>query len=276
MDDFLIDTHAHLDMIKKKQPSEVVEDALKNKIEAIINVGSSLEGSRKSIFFAKEFINVFATVGIHPHDASSFGKSEKKILMELISKDFRMDKNNREHGHKKQIIVAIGETGFDYFRNLSPKKDQLDAFVFQIELAIENSLPIIIHDRDAHEDIIDVIKTYHQHKGFKAVMHCFSSDADFALRCLDLGLFLSFTGVVTFPNAKDIKQAAKEVPLEKIFLETDAPFLAPQAKRGSENYPEYVKYIAQEIALLKGIDPDEVARVTTKNALDFFKLKIAR
>jgi TatD DNase family protein len=272
MDDFFIDTHAHLDMIKKKQPSEVIEGALKNKVDAIINVGSSITGSRKSVFFAKEFTNVFATVGVHPHDASSFDKGAKKVLMELLSED----KNNRESHLKKQMIVAVGETGFDYFRNLSPKKDQLDAFVFQVELAIENSLPIIIHDRDAHEEIIDVIKTYHNHKGFKAVMHCFSADADFALRCLELGLFLSFTGVVTFPNAKDVKQAAKEVPLEKIFLETDAPFLAPQAKRGAENYPEYVKYIAQEIAFIKGIDLDEVARVTTKNAIDFFKLKIAR
>ena len=107
MDDFLIDTHAHLDMIKKKQPSKVVEDALKNKVEAIINVGSSIAGSRQSVFFAKEFINVFATVGVHPHDASSFGKSEKKVLMELISEDTKIDKDNRESDLKKQIIVAI-------------------------------------------------------------------------------------------------------------------------------------------------------------------------
>ena len=144
----------------------------------------------------------------------------------------------------------------------------------QIELAIKNKLPVIIHDRDAHKDTLRIIKKYSLQKDFRAVLHCFSGDLDFALKCLEEGVYLSFTGVLTFPNAKETRTVAKTVPVEKIFLETDSPFLAPQPKRGQKNYPAYIPYVAQELAELKGMTIKEVALITTENANRFFKLNI--
>jgi TatD DNase family protein len=258
-DYYLIDTHAHLDMIEKKQPEVVVEEAKNNGIKYIINVGSSIEGSLKSIEFARNFTNVFATVGVHPHHADKFTKKDEELLDNLI-------KNNEK-------IVAIGETGFDFYQNPVPKQDQQKTFVYQIELAIKYGIPVVIHDREAHKETISVLKDYTENKNFKAVMHCFSGDAEFALKCIGMGLFISFTGVITFKNAKATQEAAKIIPIEKMFIETDSPFLAPHPHRGSENYPSYVKYVAQEIAKIKNLSYEEVANITSKNAINFFNLK---
>jgi TatD family hydrolase len=319
-DFYFIDTHAHLDMLKNMTPDEAVKESLKENVKYIINVGSSFSGSRKSISYSRQFNNVFASVGIHPHYVKGFEANAginklETMIIEYIGSNYvetddikysetnfvipnitsmaaktvarRSQKKSSNSSSKADPVVshhkgkpanftkiiAIGETGFDFFRNLSPKIDQERAFIAQIELALKYDLPVIIHDRDAHEDTLRVIKQYTGDKKFRAVVHCFSGDTDFALRCLKLGLFISFTGVITFPNAKNLAETVKEVPIEKMFLETDAPFLAPQEKRGSENFPGYVKYVAEKIALLKGLSVKEVAAVTSGNAEEFFKLK---
>ncbi|MCE5329485.1 TatD family hydrolase, partial [bacterium] len=256
---YFIDTHTHLDMIEGKDPETVLEEAKAENVKYIINIGSSIEGSLKSVEYAKTFDNVFATVGIHPHYADKFGKKEEKFLDELIE-------NNKK-------IVAVGEAGFDFFQNPVSQEDQERTFVSHIELAVKHGIPIVIHDRDAHRETINALKNFIGLKDFKAVLHCFSGDADFALRCIGMGLYISFTGVVTFKNAKLIKEAAKIIPIEKIFIETDAPYLAPQPYRGQENYPSYVRYVAGEIARLKEIDIDDVAKITSDNAENFFNLK---
>ncbi len=257
---FFIDTHAHLDMIDKKTPKEIIKEAHDSDVRYVINTGSDMEGSKKSVYLADKYENVFATVGVHPHHADTFSKKEILILEKLI-------KENKK-------IVAVGETGFDYFKNPVPKTDQERTFIMQIELAIRNNLPVVIHDRDAHEDTLRIIKKYSSQKDFRAVLHCFSGDVNFALKCLEEGAHLSFTGVLTFPNAKDTKIVAKRVPVERIFLETDSPFLSPQPKRGQENYPCNIPYIAQELAYLKEMTLEEVALITTKNANNFFNLNI--
>ena len=255
---YFIDTHAHLDMIKTMSPDEAVSQSLKENVKYIINVGSTLSGSKKSLEYAGRYENVFATVGIHPHYAKDFNSDQELKLESLIGKK----------------IVAIGETGFDFFRNLSPRLDQERAFTSQIELAIKNNLPVVVHDRDAHEDTLRVLKKYVAgNEGFRAVVHCFSGDAAFALKCIELGFYISFTGVITFPNAGNAAAAAGVVPIERMFLETDAPFLAPQEKRGKENFPRYVKYIAAKLAEIKSLTIEEVAAITSKNAEDFFKLR---
>lgn len=275
---YYIDTHAHLDMIKNKTPENTVSGAVGQNVRYIINVGSSLEGSRRSLDFSKKFENVFASVGIHPHYVRGFGKKEIQKLKSLIS-SYDEDDNimGKVYGNKGNIkeykkVIAVGETGFDFYRNLSPKEDQKIAFISQIELAIEYDIPVIIHDRDAHKDTLEVIKEYKGEKKFRAVMHCFSGDTNLAAKCLDLGLFISFTGVITFPNAKKTVDVVKEIPIEKIFIETDAPFLAPQPKRGKENYPEYVIYVAEKIAEIKKMSLQEVAVITSKNAEKFFSI----
>ena len=240
---YYIDTHAHLDMLKNRTPEEAVSHAARENVRYIINVGSSLEGSRKSLEFSRSFDNVFATIGIHPHYTEGFGKSEQKSLKLLISGskkhsskgESNTDENDKSSKvYKNGKIVAVGEIGFDFYRNLSPKEDQERAFITQIELAIKYNLPVIIHDRDAHYDTLKIVRKYAGRKNFRAVMHCFSGDSNFAEECLKLGLFISFTGVLTFPNAKKTVDAVRVIPIDRIFIETDSPFLAPQAKRGKE------------------------------------------
>ncbi len=260
-DYFFIDTHAHLDMIKGLTPELVLKESLNENVKYIINVGSSISGSKKSLEFAKQFDNVYASIGVHPHYVENFNEKKTQVLEELIKTSPK--------------IVAVGETGLDYFRNLSPKKDQKYAFEMQIKLAQKYNLPLIVHDRDAHEDVLDILK-YHFNglKTSKIVIHCFSGSTDFAIKCLKLGFYISFTGVITFPNAKSLVQTVKEVPIERMFLETDAPFLAPQEKRGKENYPAYVLYVAKKISEIKHIPLEEVAKVTSTNAIDFFNLQV--
>lgn len=267
---YFIDTHAHLDMLKRLTPEEAVAKSVNEGVKYIINVGSSLDGSKKSIEFARKFSNVFASIGVHPHYVRNFGKKEIKILQSLIQGYSGTVNNNVRERYKK--VVAVGETGFDFYRNLSPRMDMERAFVSHIELALEYDIPVIIHDRDAHRQTLEVVKKYIDHKKFRAVVHCFSGDVNFAMQCLALGLYISFTGVITFPNASGVLKAVEKVPVERLFIETDAPFLAPQAKRGKENYPGYVRYVAEKIAEIKNLSVEEVADITSKNAEDFFSI----
>ena len=268
---YFIDTHAHLDMIKKLTPAEAVTRSREEGVKYIINVGSSIEGSKKSLEYAQDFPDVFASIGLHPHYAEGFGNNEIKTIEALImgSHDLQNTDGTR---HKK--VLAVGEAGFDFYRNLSPRPDQEKAFRAQIELAIKYDIPIIIHDRDAHEETLRVIKEYTARNNFRAVIHCFSGDTAFAMKCLELGLYISYTGVITFPNARDTLEVVKKVPLDRIFIETDSPYLAPQAKRGKENFPGYVKYIAQKVAEIKNLTIEEVAEATSNNAENFFGINV--
>ena len=272
---YFIDTHAHLDMLKKLTPAAAIAASKKEGVRYIINVGSSIEGSKKSLEYASEFPEVFASIGIHPHYVEGFGSKEIKILRSLISG------HNRENGISTKTdvkrynkVLAVGETGFDFYRNLSPRPDQEKAFRAQIELAIEYDIPAIVHDRDAHEDTLRVLKDYSAEKDFRGVIHCFSGDCAFAMQCMELGLNISYTGVITFPNAADTLEVVRQVPLERVLIETDSPYLAPQVKRGKENYPGYVVHIAQKIAEIKNLPIGEVAEATSKNAEEFFGINI--
>ena len=272
---YFIDTHAHLDMLKKRTPDEAVAKSKEEGVRYIINVGSSIDGSIKSLEYAYKFSNVFASIGIHPHYASGFGDEEVKVLESLIRgshEEINSDPGTSGARYKK--VVAAGEAGFDFYRNLSPRIDQEKAFRVQIGLAIKYDIPIIIHDRDAHGETLRVLKDYSDQKSFRGVVHCFSGDTAFAMQCLELGLNISFTGIITFPNAAGTLEVVKKVPLERVFIETDAPFLAPQAMRGKENFPGYVRHIAQKIAEVKNLSVEEVAEITSKNAEDFFGINI--
>ncbi len=272
---YFIDTHAHLDMLEKRTPAEAVAKSKEEGVRYIINVGSSIEGSKKSLEYAREFPGVFASIGIHPHYVEGFGDEEVKVLESLIRGSHgEINSEPGTVGARYKKVVAVGEAGFDFYRNLSPRPDQEKAFRSQIELAIKYDIPIIIHDRDAHGDILRVLRDYSAWKGFRGVVHCFLGDTAFAMQCLEMGLYISYTGIITFPNAADTLEVVKKVPLERVFIETDTPFLAPQARRGKENFPGYVRYIAQKIAEVKNLSTEEVAEITSKNAEDFFGINI--
>lgn len=255
----LIDTHCHLDFKDfDNDRDDVINRALKAGVTKIINVASSIEGSHRSVELANRYDMVYATIGVHPHDAKSVTDS---VISEL--KSLAKDKK----------VMAIGEVGLDYYRNLSPKEDQVSVFKKFIYLALDLDLPLIIHAREADRDALDILKS-EKRKALRGVIHCFSGTADFMKECLDIGFFISFTANITFKKADDLRIVARDIPPERLLLETDAPFLAPQAMRGSRNEPAYLTHLVGEWSRLLDLSKDDVARITTHNANSLFKLKL--
>lgn len=255
----LIDTHCHLDFKDfDKDRDEVIDRAVKSGVEKIINVASSVNGARRSVELAAKYDMIYASVGIHPHDAATV---TDKAMTELKA----LARENK--------VAAIGEVGLDYYRNLSPRQEQIDVFKKFIHLARDINKPLIIHSRDARDDALDILRRENKN-GVNAVMHCFSGNADFLKECLDMGLYVSFTCSLTFKNAEDLRKTAKGMPIEKLFLETDAPFLAPQELRGKRNEPAYLTYLVDEWSKILGLSKEDIARITTHNANSFFDLKL--
>lgn len=252
----LIDTHCHLDFPEfDKDRAEVIRRAQDNGLDYIINIGSSLENSKKSLELSQEYDFIYLAVGSHPHEADRFDEPER-IELERLAK-----------GNK---VRAIGEIGLDYFRNYSEKENQKKLFISLLKLSQQLSLPVIIHCREAQGDTIKILQEYPPPK---VVVHCFSGDKDFLVECLKRDFFVSFTCNITYKNANNLRALVKEVPLERLFLETDAPFLPPAEFRGRRSEPIYVRQLAQEIARIKEINFETVARTTTENAKKFFNLK---
>ncbi|MCL7486613.1 MAG: TatD family hydrolase [Desulfobulbaceae bacterium] len=255
----LIDTHCHLDMKAYEDDLDtVVRDAADSGITRIITVGIDLPSSCEAVALAKRFPGIWATIGIHPHNAES-GNPETYRRLHLLAEE------------KTNKVIGYGEIGLDFARNYAPRPVQIAAFGTQIDMAKELNLPIIIHDRDAHDDTLAILKS-HAPYPMLGVMHCFSGDLELASRVMELGLYISIPGIVTFNKSESMQQVAREIPLEKMILETDGPFLAPVPYRGKINKPEYLLHTAQKIADLRGISLDEVARQTTANSENLFCL----
>ncbi len=252
----LIDTHCHLDFDQfNSDRSAVIKRAKAAGIEYVINVGSSLEGSRKSVELASGHDSIFASVGVHPHHAGEVSE-DTFFEIEKLAKD------------KK--VVAIGEVGLDYFKSPSAPERQKEVFIRFIELSKKSLLPLIIHDRDAHRDTVDILKKTYGGFPVRGVMHCFSGDKKVLGEVLEMGLSVSFTCNLTFKNAKTLREIAKCVPPDRLLLETDAPFLAPQAHRGKRNEPAYITQLRDILSELLGLSKSEVERVTTDNAKKLF------
>ena len=251
----LIDTHAHLyyDQMYNNLDT-VLDEATENGVTKIICIGTDLNTSKQSVEIANKYENVYAAVGIHPHDSKD------------VTKDYLKDLEVLALSSKK--VVAVGEIGIDHYRNISPKEIQEKVMIEQMELAQSLSLPIIFHNRDADNDIIEILK---QHSFNRAIAHCYSSDLSFAEQLIDLNVLLSFSGNVTFKNSIN-QSAIQNITLKDFVLETDCPFLAPQPFRGKPNEPKYVKDIALFISDLLDIEFEEIASQTTSNAESFFKI----
>ncbi len=254
---YLIDSHCHLDMDWYEEDLDHVLDRAKSQgIRAIISIGIDEKSSFAAVALAKRYPMIKATVGIHPHDVAHINSATYDRLRQLVAE-------NREH------IVAFGEIGLDYAKEYSPKNVQLQAFKEQLELAKELELPVIIHDRDAHDDCLTLLEAAAPFPQ-GGVMHCFSGDTHLAKRVLALGFYISIPGVVTFKNGKTLQETAAQVPLESMLIETDGPFLAPVPWRGKRNEPSYLPYIAEKIAELKGIPIEAVAKQTSINTQTLF------
>lgn len=252
----LIDTHCHLDFPSFDPDRDaVIAHAKETGIDCIINIGSSLKGSQDSVTLAKKHDSIYATVGLHPHEADEIPADAVQLIESLA-------KNNK--------VVAIGEVGLDYYKNYSKPENQMPLFKALVGVAKKIDLPLVIHSRQAQADTLRVLK---EAMPIRAVVHCFAGDEIFLKACLDLGFFISYTCNITYKKAEELRQLVKITPLERLMLETDAPFLPPEGMRGKRNDPSYVKLLAQEVANLKGLTFDEVAKITTSNAINFFNLE---
>lgn len=251
----MIDSHAHLEMKEfDADRNDVIERARLAGVESIVTVGTNLSLSRKALSIARQYENIYATVGVHPHDVARAGDQTFDELRKLAA---------------DPKVVAYGEIGLDYFRNLSPRAKQMEMFARQLELAHELKLPIIIHDRDAHEQTLRMVR---ESKIRTGVFHCFSGDWPMAKQCLDLGFYISVPGVVTFDKSRTLQEVVRQAPLESILLETDCPYLTPVPHRGKRNEPSFIIHTAQKVAQLKGLNRDDVARAAAQNTRRLFGL----
>ena len=224
-------------------------------MSAIVSVGYDLGASCEAARMAKNHEGIYAIVGVHPHNAKAMNASTVDSLRELA------------HDPK---VVAIGEIGLDYYRDLSPRAQQKEAFEQQIRLANELQLPIVVHDREAHADVLEVLRRFD--KDAKGILHCFSGDLSMAEEVIEMGYVISIAGPVTYPNARRLHELVQHLPNESIVLETDCPFLPPQSRRGERNEPLFVLETAHKVAELKGMQLDELVELTSRNARGVFRI----
>jgi len=255
----LIDSHAHIQGAEyAAEIDDIVKRAREAGVEKIIVVGGAgeLSSNQAAVALAESYENLYATVGMHPHDAKDVGEEALRKLEELIS---------------RPKVIAVGETGLDFYYNHSPHQIQRDIFVRFIRMARETGLPLIVHERDAHKDTVELLRREGAGR-VRGVIHCFTGDTEAARNYLDLGFYLSFTGIITFKNAQPLREVVREVPLEKMFVETDSPYLTPVPHRGRRNEPAYVRFVAETIAKVKDVELATVARVTSANVKNFFRI----
>ena len=245
MKDYLIDTHAHLDMLENFDITGVGK----------VIVPSVEIATMEKVVALSEHPNVYSMLGLYPSEAKTYTEEIEEKIAQLA---------------QNPKVVAVGEIGLDYYWDKSFVELQKEVFIKQIKLANRLNLPIVVHDREAHKDCFDILKEYNN--GSKVLFHCFSGSVEFMRECTKQGWFIALGGVVTFKNAIKMKEVAQQVPLEKLVLETDSPYLTPVPFRGKENRPGYVKYVAQEIAKLRSMPVEDIIDITTTNAEEFFNI----
>lgn len=249
------DTHTHLDDEKFDTDRDEIIESLKDEgLSLAVNIGANIETSRNSIALAEKYDFIYASVGVHPNDTGDMTESDLAQIEEWA---------------KHPRVVAIGEIGLDYHYDEPEPEIQKKWFKKQLELAKKLNMPYVVHDRDAHADVLDIIKKVGY---FNGVMHCFSGSSEMARQVTDLGMYVSIAGQVTFKNAPKVQAVAQSVPLDKLLIETDSPYLTPEPFRGKRNNSAYVKYTAQKIAELRGMTIDEIAKVTMENGKRFYNI----
>ena len=256
----LIDTHCHLDLEDfDSDRQEVILRARQAEVVQMVTIGIEARTSARAVELAEKYDFIYASVGHHPHEAETLTDDDLDLLKTLAA-------------HPR--VVGFGEIGLDFFRNLSPVEIQKKRFDDLINLGLETGLPLIIHDRDAHREVLDRLTSLDGGRN-RGVIHCYSGDYELARKFVDLGFYISIPGTITFPKAVEVREVVKKLPLDVLLVETDAPFLAPVPKRGRRNEPALVRHTAVMLAEVKGISLEEAARATTRNARNLFGLPAA-
>lgn len=252
----IFDTHAHYDSDSFDEDREnVIKELKENGVIGVLNCGSDLYGLRKSVELAKEFDMFYAAVGIHPENADEFNEDVVKEIKEFV---------------KNEKVKAIGEIGLDYYWEENPPREvQKEVFRAQMKLADELNLPVVIHDRDAHKDTLEIMREFPNVIG---VVHCFSGSVEFAKECIKLGYYIGFTGVLTFKNAKKLVDVCREIPAERMLVETDCPFMAPVPFRGKRNKSDYIEYIIDKMSEIRGISGEEMNEILLNNKKRLFTI----
>lgn len=248
----MIDTHAHLDMLKTE---EDLIDSI-NSLDCIITIGCDKEEIYKAVNIANKYDNVYASIGYHPYDIKGLTDEDIKQLKKLALEN--------------EKVVAIGEAGLDYYRDITPKNLQWEFFEKQIALAKELNLPLIVHSRSANEDTVKILQENAPYPA-SGIIHCFGGDIPMMEKCVDMGFYISFAGNVTYPKANNLREVLKRTPLDRLILETDSPFLSPQKRRGKPNKPSNIFYTLEFVADFLGIDKEELEKITDQNAQRLFK-----
>lgn len=258
----LIDSHCHL--VHKKYGislEQIISEAKENGVEKFITIGTSIKENSTAIKTAESFEDIYCSIGIHPQDDRD---KDINALQVSLTEDLK----------KSKKIIAIGECGADIsnWENARGLNDQLKLFEMQLELAKENNLPVVIHNRDGNEEVYTLLKKY-SNLGLCGVMHCFTSNWNYAQRILDLGFYISFTNMITYPKKDLLLEVVKNIPMDKFLIETDAPYLPPQSHRGEINYPKYVRIVAEKVAQVKQKSFEEVSDCSYQNTCKLFKLR---
>lgn len=251
----LVDSHCHLDMLAAQgvDLSEILERSRAAGVKYHQTICTSMDNFPEILKIAEGFEGVFASLGVHPNEVENIISPEELVNLSSSPK-----------------VIGLGETGLDYYREATDKNKQRRSFASHIEAAAVTSLPLIVHTREAEEDTIGILASEYKSKEFKGLIHCFTSSKNLARSMLDIGFYISISGIVTFKNAQNLREVVSFVPMDRLLIETDSPYLAPVPMRGKTNEPSYVRYVAEFIAELKNLKTEEAASVTTKNFFDLF------
>ena len=255
-----IDSHCHLDSFPYETQNEIVDNAIKNDVQYMLNACAARSSFPKIIDVVSRFPNVYGAIGQHPEEAEREGAVPREELLEYIGM------------HNK--IIAIGETGLDYSGENYNRELQIQNLLTHISVAQETGLPLIIHNRDSNDDMCEILSTQMKHAKFKAIIHCFTGTKSMAEVMLELGFYISASGIITFKNANDLRSVFQTVPLDRLLIETDSPYLAPVPYRGKTKQPAFVVETATHLAELKQVSPDEIANITSINFQKLFNLDL--
>ena len=255
----IVDSHCHLDSpILNNELDEVISRAYLNGVKYLLTISTTIESYEKIKKIVKKYKNVYGTLGIHPHETKNFS-------------NFTIDKIKKMKSESKKII-GIGETGLDYYYNHSDKKTQKKSFIQHIRAASELKIPIIIHSRNAENDTYEILKSEKKNSNLKILLHCFTGTEDFAKKLLDLDSFISVSGIITFKNNTDLAKAVSNIPIEKLLVETDSPYLAPIPYRGKPNEPSFIIHTIDKLSKIKNVSKEYIEKKTSNNFLKLFKI----
>ena len=253
----IIDSHCHLDYSNLyNQLDEVVRRAENNDVKYLLSICTTTESFEKIKLIVEKYKNIFGTFGIHPHETEKYTNIDKKYIIEAKSKN--------------EKIIGIGETGLDYYYNHSDKNIQRNSFIEHIQAASELNIPVIVHSRNAENDTYEILKSEGKNLNLKVLIHCFTGTAEFARKLLDLNCYISVSGIITFKNSTDLINAVSKIPIEKLLVETDSPYLAPIPYRGKSNEPSYIVETINKLSQIKNISKEKVVTNTTNNFKNLF------